>query len=157
MIAAHGFQETMTAMPGMGDELVAFFLHAAAGAGPGAAEGCVLFLVDRWERDPDTVFVTEGRTSKEAHERFFASNEANAVHGGVKPWALTLHHHSPRLHVVAGHRGRRMTVDRSRPPRASRSPQVGAHIRPKADDDLVRLQLREVRPSQARRERFDVR
>ncbi len=99
MNATHGFQDTMTALPRMADELVAFFLHATAGAGPGAAEDCVLFLVGRSERDPDTVFVTEGRT--------------------------TLHHHSPRLQVVAGHRERRMTVDGSRARRASRCPAGG--------------------------------
>ena len=91
MNVTHDFHATMTALPRRGDELVEFLLNAAAGAGPGAAEDCVLFLVGRSERDPDTVFVTDGWTSKEAHERFFASDEAKAVLGGVQP-ALTLHH-----------------------------------------------------------------
>ena len=111
MNVTHGFQDTVTALPGRGDELVEFFFNAAVGAGPGTADDCVLFLVDRSERDPDTVFVTEGWTSKEAHERFFASDEAKAVRGGVQPRALTLHHHSVRLHVVAGSREGRVTVD----------------------------------------------
>jgi quinol monooxygenase YgiN len=84
MNVTHGFHATMTALPGRGDELVEFFLSAAAGAGPGTAEDCVLFLVGRSERDPDTVFVTEGWTTNEAHESFFTSDEAKAVLGGVQ-------------------------------------------------------------------------
>jgi hypothetical protein len=120
MNATHGFPDIMTALPGMGDELGAFFLHATAGASPGAAEDCVLFFVDRSERDPDTVFGSEGRTSKEGHESFCASDEAPAALGGAQPRVLTLHHHSPRLPIVDGHRERRMTVGRSRARRASR-------------------------------------
>jgi quinol monooxygenase YgiN len=82
MNATYGFHATITAQPGKGDALVEFFLGAAVGAGPGTAEDCVLFLVGRSESDPDTVFVTEGWTTKDAHERFFASDAAKAVMEG---------------------------------------------------------------------------
>jgi quinol monooxygenase YgiN len=65
----HGFHATMTAQPGKGDALVELFLNAASGAGPGASEDCVVFLVGRSATDSDVVYVTEGWTSKEAHSR----------------------------------------------------------------------------------------
>ena len=80
----HGFHATMTAQPGKGDELVEFFLKAAAEAGPGANEDCLVFLVGRSATDSDVVYVTEGWTSKEAHERFFSGDEAKAVLAGVE-------------------------------------------------------------------------
>jgi quinol monooxygenase YgiN len=80
----HGFHATMTAQPGKGDELVEFFLNAAAGAGPGGNEDCLVFLVGRSATDRDVVYVTEGWTSKEAHERFFAGDEAQAVLAGIQ-------------------------------------------------------------------------
>jgi quinol monooxygenase YgiN len=80
----HGFHATMTAQPGKGEELVEFLLDAAAGAGPGANDDCVVFLVGRSATDSDVVYVTEGWTTKEAHERFFASDAAKAVLAGVE-------------------------------------------------------------------------
>ena len=84
MNATYGFHATITAQPGKGHELVEYFLGVASGRGPGpgTAEDCVLFLVGRSESDPDTVFVTEGWTTKDAHERFFASDAAKAVMEG---------------------------------------------------------------------------
>jgi quinol monooxygenase YgiN len=81
MNVTHGFHATITAQPGKGDELVEFLLAAAAGSvpGPATAEDCVLFLVGRSASDPDTVFVTEGWTTEEAHEKFVATEAAQAV------------------------------------------------------------------------------
>jgi quinol monooxygenase YgiN len=77
MNVTHGFHATITAQPGKGDELVEFLLAAAAGSvpGPATAEDCVLFLVGRSASDPDTVFVTEGWTTEEAHEKFVAETQ----------------------------------------------------------------------------------
>ncbi|WP_426502685.1 putative quinol monooxygenase [Dactylosporangium sp. McL0621] len=75
MSATHGFHATMTAQPGKGDELVELLLNAPSMPN----EDCVVFLVGRSAGDPDTVFVTEGWTSQEAHSRFFATEEAQAL------------------------------------------------------------------------------
>jgi quinol monooxygenase YgiN len=80
----HGFHATMTAQPGKRDELVEFFLNAATGAGPGANEDCVVLLVGRSATNSDVVYPTQGWTSKEAHERIFASDEAKAVPAGIE-------------------------------------------------------------------------
>jgi quinol monooxygenase YgiN len=79
MHAKYGFHARVTAAPGKGDELVDYLLAAAAGEGPGTSEDCVLFLVGRSASDRDVIFVTEGWTSQEAHQRFFATDAAKAV------------------------------------------------------------------------------
>jgi quinol monooxygenase YgiN len=81
MSVTHGFHATMTAQPGKGDELVAFLLNAPSLPN----EDCVVFLVGRSASDPDTVFVTEGWTSQEAHSRFFATEEAQALVATLQP------------------------------------------------------------------------
>ncbi|MDQ7909872.1 antibiotic biosynthesis monooxygenase [Phytohabitans sp. ZYX-F-186] len=67
----HGFHATLTAQDGRGDELVDFLLKA-----PSPPDDCVVFLVGRSASDPDTVYVTEGWTSREAHERIVGTAEA---------------------------------------------------------------------------------
>lgn len=52
---------------------------------PRANDDCVVFLVGRSATDNDVVYVTEGWTSKEAHETFFAGEAANAVLAGIEP------------------------------------------------------------------------
>ncbi|MET7304753.1 antibiotic biosynthesis monooxygenase [Embleya sp. NPDC005575] len=81
MTVTHGFHATMTALPGKGDELVAFLL--AAPSLPSA--DCVVFLVGRSAADPDTVHVTEGWTSEAAHAAFFATDEAAALVARLQP------------------------------------------------------------------------
>ena len=48
-------------------------------------EDCVVFLVARSASDPDVVHVTEGWTSEEAHGRFFAGEEAQALVAKLEP------------------------------------------------------------------------
>lgn len=81
MAVDHGFHATMTAQPGKGDELVAFLLDAPSLSN----EDCVVFLVSRSAGDPDVVSVTEGWTSEEAHGRFFATEEAQALVAKLQP------------------------------------------------------------------------
>ncbi|MEU9889819.1 antibiotic biosynthesis monooxygenase [Sphaerisporangium sp. NPDC051017] len=81
MVVGHGFHATMTAQPGKGDELVEFLLDAPSLS----SEDCVVFLVGRSAGDPDTVHVTEGWTSREAHARFFASEQAQALVARLRP------------------------------------------------------------------------
>lgn len=81
MTVNHGFQATMTALPGKGDELVEFLL--AAPSLPN--EDCAVFLVSRSASDSDTVHVTEGWVSQEAHTRFFATEEARALVAALQP------------------------------------------------------------------------
>ena len=71
----------MTAQPGRGDELVALLLAAPSLAN----EDCVVFLVGRSAGQRDTVFVTEGWTSQEAHSRFFASPPAQELVAALQP------------------------------------------------------------------------
>ncbi|MFC0542383.1 putative quinol monooxygenase [Kutzneria chonburiensis] len=77
----HGFHATMTARPGRGDEVIRLLLDAPALPHP----DCVVFLVSRSVEDPDTVTVTEGWTSREAHSRFFASEQAKALVAALEP------------------------------------------------------------------------
>ena len=77
----HGFHATMTARPGKGDELVELLLNAPSVPN----EDCVVFLVGRSASDHDTVFVTEGWTSPEAHSRFFETEPARALVAKLQP------------------------------------------------------------------------
>jgi quinol monooxygenase YgiN len=81
MSVNHGFHATMTARPGKGDELVEFLLNAPSLSN----EDCVVFLVGRSAGDRDVVHVTEGWTSEEAHGRFFATEEAQALVAKLQP------------------------------------------------------------------------
>jgi quinol monooxygenase YgiN len=81
MAVNHGFHATMTAQPGRGDELAEFLLNAPSLPN----EDCVVFLVSRSASDPDIVHVTEGWTSQEAHTRFFATEQAQALVATLQP------------------------------------------------------------------------
>ncbi|WP_371786090.1 putative quinol monooxygenase [Streptosporangium subroseum] len=81
MSVNHGFHATMTAQPGKGDELVEFLLNAPSLSN----EDCVVFLVGRSAGNRDVVHVTEGWTSEEAHGRFFATEEAQALVAKLQP------------------------------------------------------------------------
>ncbi|GIG88173.1 putative quinol monooxygenase [Plantactinospora endophytica] len=81
MRATHGFHATMTARPGKADEVVELLLDAPSLSN----DDCVVFLVGRSAGDPDVVFVTEGWTSEQAHARFFATEQAQALVGKLQP------------------------------------------------------------------------
>ncbi|GIF42622.1 putative quinol monooxygenase [Actinoplanes xinjiangensis] len=81
MIARHGFHATMTARPGSGDEVVRLLLDAPSLPHP----DCVVFLVGRSAADPDTVHVTEGWTSEQAHQAFFTTAPAQALVAALQP------------------------------------------------------------------------
>ncbi len=70
----HGFHAAMTAKAGKGDELVELLLRAPSLTN----DDCLVFLVGRSASNSDLVFVTEGWKSKDVHERFFNSPEAQA-------------------------------------------------------------------------------
>ncbi|MFE9866906.1 putative quinol monooxygenase [Streptomyces sp. NPDC005506] len=79
MIADYGFNATLTAKPGMGDQLVDLLLTGLNEGSPGASEHCVVYLVSRSASDPDIVHVTEGWTSQEDHHRTFAGEAAQVI------------------------------------------------------------------------------
>lgn len=79
MIANYGFNATLTARPGMGDQLVDLLLTGLDEGSPGASEYCVVYLVCRSASDPDVVHITEGWTSEEDHHRIFAGEAAQAI------------------------------------------------------------------------------
>ncbi|MEV4199944.1 putative quinol monooxygenase [Micromonospora globbae] len=81
MVVNHGFHATVTARPGRGDEAVALLLDAPSLPHP----DCVVFLVGRSASDPDVVHVTEGWISQEAHQAFFATEEAQAFVARLQP------------------------------------------------------------------------
>ncbi len=81
MTVHHGFHATMTAQPGKADELIELLLNAPSLP----HEDCVVFLVSRSASDRDVVHVIEGWTSTEAHSRFFASEEAQALVAKLQP------------------------------------------------------------------------
>lgn len=76
--ATHGFHATLKARPGKGDELVALMLDAANEKSPVNSNDCVFFLVARSASDKDVVSVTEGWTSKEAHDKHFIREQSQA-------------------------------------------------------------------------------
>jgi quinol monooxygenase YgiN len=81
MNVEHGFHATLTARPGKGDELVEFLLDAPSLSN----EDCVVFLVSRSAGNRDVVHVIEGWSTEEAHGRFFATEEAQALVAKLQP------------------------------------------------------------------------
>lgn len=77
MTTSYGFQATMTAKPGRGDELVQLLLGGPVD-GPAAHEACTVFLVSRSTSRPDVVHLIEGWTSEAAHAEVFDSPLAQA-------------------------------------------------------------------------------
>ncbi|MFF0223628.1 putative quinol monooxygenase [Streptomyces sp. NPDC004629] len=85
MIAGYGFNATLTAWPGLGDQLVDLLLTGLDDGSPGASEHCLVYLVSRSASDPDVVHVTEGWTSEEDHHRVFAGEAAQAIVARIDP------------------------------------------------------------------------
>jgi quinol monooxygenase YgiN len=79
MIANHGFNATLTAKPGMGDQLAELLLTGLNKGNPGASEYCVVYLVCRSASNPDMVHITEGWTSEADHHRIFSGEAAQAI------------------------------------------------------------------------------
>ena len=79
MNVAYGFNATMTAKPGMGDQLVEMLLTGLRPGNPAASEYCLVYLVSRSASDQDVVHITEGWTTAEDHDRIFAGPEAKAL------------------------------------------------------------------------------
>ena len=71
---SYGFHATLTAQPGNGSRLVDFLLEVRS-----SSDECVVFLVGRSAGNPDIVYVTEGWTTREAHDRLAATEEAQDV------------------------------------------------------------------------------
>jgi quinol monooxygenase YgiN len=63
MFGMHG---CFKAQPGQGDALSRILLEAAESLG--ANEACLLYVVSRELDDPDTIWVTEAWTDREAHD-----------------------------------------------------------------------------------------
>jgi quinol monooxygenase YgiN len=63
MFGMHG---CFKAQPGQGDALSGILLEAAESLG--ANEACLLYVVSRELDDPDTIWVTEAWTDREAHD-----------------------------------------------------------------------------------------
>jgi quinol monooxygenase YgiN len=95
MMASHGFHATMTARPGRGAEVVELLLHAPSLPHP----DCVVFLVGRSAADPDTVHVTEGWTSEQAHQAFFATEPAQALVAALQPLLTGESHYTDEVPV----------------------------------------------------------
>lgn len=85
MIATYGFSATLTARPGLGDQLVDLLLTGLDEGSPGASEHCLVYLVSRSASDPDVVHVTEGWTSEADHHRAFAGERAQAIVARIDP------------------------------------------------------------------------
>ncbi|MET4922404.1 antibiotic biosynthesis monooxygenase [Streptomyces sp. PSRA5] len=83
MTITYGFNATLTAKPGMGDQLVDLLLTGLDEGSPGSSEHCVVYLVSRSASTPDVVHVTEGWTSEEDHHRVFAGEAIVARIGGL--------------------------------------------------------------------------
>ena len=81
MTVSHGFHAIMTSRPGKGDEVVKLLLNAPSLS----HDDCVVFLVGRSTANPDTVHVTEGWTSEQAHRTFFATEPAQALVAALQP------------------------------------------------------------------------
>jgi len=79
MIATYGFTSTVTAKPGLGDQLVQVLLSALDDGNPASTEYCVTFLISQSAANPDLIHVTEGWTSEEDHHRVFAGPAAQAI------------------------------------------------------------------------------
>jgi quinol monooxygenase YgiN len=79
MNVTYGFQSTMTALPGRGDELVQLVLSGLDEGNPASSEHCLVYLVCRSATDPDVVHLTEGWTTEEDHHRLFAGEAAQAM------------------------------------------------------------------------------
>lgn len=94
MIVNHGFNATLTARPGMGDQLADLLLTGLSDGNPGTSEHCLVYLVCRSASNPDVVHVTEGWTSEEDHHRVFMRRSRSGHREAVRRVAGE----GPRVH-----------------------------------------------------------
>ncbi len=79
MKANYGFNATLTAKPGLGNQLIDLLLSGLEEGNPGASEYCLVYLVSRSASNPDVAHITEGWTTEEDHHRIFATQTAQAI------------------------------------------------------------------------------
>jgi quinol monooxygenase YgiN len=72
-----GMLGRLTAHPGRGDELEAILLEAAEALN--ADHDCLLYVVQRPDDEPDSVWVTEAWTTEEAHRASLDRDETRAL------------------------------------------------------------------------------
>jgi len=82
-MSAYGCYVTFTTQPGQRDTLVSHLLTAAAGT-ESVAE-CLLYIINTSTADPNSVWVTELWTSKEAHDASLTTEAAQALIKQVVP------------------------------------------------------------------------
>ena len=75
----YGFAATMTALPGKGDEVVEVLLSGLEPGNPASTEFCLLYLVSRSASNPDVIFIQEGWSSEDDHQRIFSGPAAQAI------------------------------------------------------------------------------
>jgi quinol monooxygenase YgiN len=83
MTALYGLHGSFLAHPGRGDQLTAILLEAADALG--ADDSCRLYLVHRSLDDPDTVWVTEAWTDREAHAASLEDDATRALIARAMP------------------------------------------------------------------------
>ena len=83
MDGRYGMHVRFTAQRGRGEELEAILLEAAAGVQ--GDEDCLLYIVSRAPGEPDTIYVTEAWTSREAHDRSLEDEGARALIARAMP------------------------------------------------------------------------
>lgn len=77
MTRFYGLHVRFTAKPAAGDELEAILLRAAQGVRD--EDRCRLYMVSRSAGAPETVWVTEAWTDREAHDAALQDDAAKAV------------------------------------------------------------------------------
>jgi len=78
-----GMNVRFTAQPGEGDSLAAILVEAAAGAEDD--HSCLLYVVSREDGDPDTVWVFEAWTDRDAHDESLQDEDTRALIGRAMP------------------------------------------------------------------------
>jgi quinol monooxygenase YgiN len=79
---AYGYIGSMRAKPGHRDEVVAILLSGADGL---RAAGCLLYVVNVAETDPDTIWVYEAWQSKDHHDASLQLPETRAAIASAMP------------------------------------------------------------------------
>ena len=79
MTINYGFNATMRAKPGMGDQLIELLASGLKEGNPASTEYCIVYQVSRSASDPDVAHITEGWTNEEDHHRVFAGPAAQAI------------------------------------------------------------------------------
>jgi quinol monooxygenase YgiN len=73
----YGMHVRFTTTPGQGDALEALLLEAGEGAR--VDDACLLYVISRSPTEPDTVWVTEAWTGREAHDASLQDDATRAL------------------------------------------------------------------------------